>query len=1255
MIFNNFILFKLKMEENDYESSFKLLKLTPLDDKNTILYKYVYKYKLPKSFFAYIGGKVYNIYDLLKHHYDQQFKPLDGLMVFYENIININPDYKQWVINGNYKKVKNISNLTEYEVDSYLDWFMESYGSNKMVNQYFKNKKVMYYDGDIEELFKIFNRKGDIKIFDLILTQEDYDFAIYQLEITPDHELLNLLNQFKYKYKSLKNIKYDSGSFTNAYHEWIINVNNQYKKDLIIATTIHDIQKLLPYKKNLSISPKTFDFLTKIYNPVLLGRKNIPIDIDDGLDLFNDAQLNKTSPSLVYKNDIGKQYYKIYDDNTNDNTINYENNSINYYMIKGNKKYDTFYNLNDNTLQLSYYKNTPTDINIFPSLDIGPVIDYNMEGHFNIWDIEIDEALLLSFILNNSAINKILFVDDRFFKKSISIKYIPLNTNTVINIDLTQLFYNDDKVVDTVTGAKGPLSGNKIKLLKNKRDYIPYIQVKFKNIYHDLSFTTLMTSLLFLNQSNHNRLNQLLFNLDLKKEKDIDENLRKLKDLAPDAFVEGYANFCDVKKRPQPIDKDEIETYIDNKIEEYKLKGENANHYRKNAVLTFTVNDEDLHLVCDHSEDPYPYLKSTINFKKLTALDKDVYEELPCCKKIAPKTTKNIKKDPTHLTGMTPISNPGSTGEIDTNVKYLLQNYNEHLNKFIRLGVTTPGGHYSFIHCLCVATDDPQYINTKNKEQYVSVVLKNLSRLNMAVVKQELYDYTIEQIIEELDKDQFFNPDIFYRLLEEYFNVNIYVFDNSLVVPRFQKFHTRPLRERQCVLIYKNDNQCELIINVLSDTHKMLIFDFVMSKYCHQFLQNILHTYTFKAQNKINAVKKRVVDTFNNLYYISNHLKFIPNVISQYIDEEGKMRALTIKTKTGLMSIMTLPSQPENLPIDLTIHKINYKDLSQIMTQQPTAMTISNGLMTGLWYKIYDVEYGEYIPIIHTQPINIKIGPNCNLPGILNTTIGQYSLMKKILNRLLQIVQWLFLLAINKYEFVNDVDEFFNQYVTYTDGTSTMYNDLINMPRRFPVYEKFTDYFDYVALYCQQLINNKKLVMYNRDFYNKVKIYLKDFNLSDNDIPIYIRNYYEYVSDFKTLPNTKVFLNDETLSAWQDQHEHHERIYYQILSYTIYPYIYKTNYGKMFLVQNVDNYNFDLALSVCDYWNKHHINIGHKGPLVDSLLVNTDKINNVNIYKVNDLEQLELVNLGNQYHVIDYNYRQGRIGSGKYAAMLPLL
>ena len=1212
----------------DYNPSYKTLDMTPFDDKNTILYQYVYHYKLPKSFFALINGKVYNIYDLLNHRYDQYFDPLDSLMIFYEYAIKIDKDYKQWIIYS-YKKIKNIANLSVYDVNDII----ETYGDDKIV-KYFKNQKVIYYDGDIDELFKMFNRKKDVKILDLLLTERDYQFALYQIEITPDQDLLNLLNQFKYKYKSLKNIKYDSRSFITAYHEWIIDSHRQYTKDLKIATLINDIQSLF-IKNNLAYSPKVYDHLVKIYNPFLLNRKNIPIDIYDGLDLFNDAILSSNTPFLIYKDYKGTQYYKVYENAPIiDTTINYQDNSLNYTMINQNKRYDITYNLNDNALQLSYthYKNTPSDKTIFPTLDIGNVIDYNIEGHFHLWDIEIDEAKLLPFILNDQLINKILFVDEHgkfIFKKSISLKYIPLETTTIVNIELTQLFYNDDKVVDTQNG--------KVKLQKKKRNYIPYIQVKFKNVYDEKAFTSLITSLLNPYKTSDNILNQLLLNLDYKKEKDLDENLKKLKDLAPDAFVEGYANFCDIKKRPMPIETEEIENYIKNKISEYGLKGEEAKHYRNNAVLKFSVQGEILNLVCDHPDDRYPYLKSTINSKKLSALNKDVYEELPCCKKIAPKATKTIKKEATHLTSTSIISNPGSTGEIDPNIKYLLQNYNSANNHFMRLGITTPGNPYSFIHCLALATDDSLYINTKNKDQYVNTILTKLKSICI-VTKQELYDMSLTEIEKSLDTD-FFDPDLYYRLLEEYYNVNIYVFNTNLIVPRFKDFHTRPMRDKPTVLIYKNEKQCELIINVLSETHKMLIFDMNMSKYCHDFLQHVLNTYTFS-----NDIK-----TYHHLYYLTNHLKIIPNIISQYIDDHGKMRALTVKVNNKLMSLLTLPSQPENLPVDLTIHTIDVKDALSLMTQPYTGVTVSNDLVTGLWFRIYDVEFGEYIPIIPTKDIKInKIGPNNVLIHQGSKVTGQYTFMKKILNRLLQVIQWLFLVAVYKYNTIDEVDDFFYQYVTYVNKDSFIYNDLIDIPRRLPVYETFNYYFDYIAEYCPALVKNNKLIMYNEDFYNKVKEHLRNFHLSDNDIPIFIRDYYQYVSDFKTLPNALIFLNDETLNAWQ---ENYSKIYYFIID-TIYPYIYKLN-TRMFIIQNVENNHLDKALSVCDYWHKHQINIGFKGYQVD---VNHK---NINIYKVNDLQQLELVQVGtdplNQYHVLDYNYRSGRIGSSKYAAMLPLL
>jgi hypothetical protein len=100
-----------------------------------------------------------------------------------------------------------------------------------------------------------------------------------------------------------------------------------------------------------------------------------------------------------------------------------------------------------------------------------------------------------------------------------------------------------------------------------------------------------------------------------------------------------------------------------------------------------------------------------------------------------------------------------------------------------------------------------------------------------------LYDVDIKDIKDNFLVTEFLDPKLYYRLLEEYFNVNIYVITNKLVeVPKYTLFHARPVRSyRPTLLIYKHQNQCELIIN-----DNQYLYHDDMTIYCHDFLQQLL-------------------------------------------------------------------------------------------------------------------------------------------------------------------------------------------------------------------------------------------------------------------------------------------------------------------------------------------------------------------------------------------------------------------------------
>lgn len=1165
--------------------------MNSLDDKYSLLYKYVIDKNEPLNFFTLYHGEVRYINDFLQSPI-KNFKSKDLLFKYFESLVDKQKldQYINLIKNNIKRKEANLEELTEYLVADIIS-------AAPKLKKILKGEKV-YHEGDLV-------LTENIK--DKILTEDQFNLLMLEEELANDI-IVDNINQYKNNFIIYRDIRFDKNLLFNDYYEWLQTINLKLTNDINDAKKLFEIQKyLLKKEKEIVKSEVNIDKMAKIYNPTI---KNRDVDIYDGLDLFNNIILNNTFYYMVYRtNDT--DYYKIYD--TINHTINFptlSNDTMHIYS----HNYDIDYNLNHNDLQI-YYFNPKLDPTFdFLNIDINNVVDYNISGSFHFYNVQIDESKLLDLILNDNLLNLILFNSDNVKNRTkpyFNIKYVPFKSNHVISIKITQSFYNSEKVVDTTNG--------KITLKKDT----PYLLVNFKNVYNVNVFVKLIE--LLINKvtiKDENRLNALLYNITHKAEKEKDINLIKLQNLAPDAFVEGYAGFCNKNKRPTPIDNKDIQSYINNKIKELKLTRNKAEEFKQYGVLDFETTTQVLHLVCDYDNDIYPYLKLTEKAQKLATLNKQQYEALPCCGSKPHKTKK--EKKVTHLTNINVILDEGSTGEIRSNVNYFLSNYTLINTNFKRLGV--PNDANSLLHCCCIATNDKKYSQASNKSYYVQQLKTDIiNNININAARQELYDYT--NIADNFINTDFLDPALYYRLLEEYFNVNIYVFgENIMNLPRYLLFHSRPVREyRKTILIYQHFNQCELIIN-----NNTFMFDKNMAIYCHQFLQQLLTTLTFN--NKI----------YKNLYYFANHLLYFNyKNVEQYIDSSGKMRALIFTLNNKKLSLLTVPSQPENLPTTNNIERCDIYTVLKVMTQEPVAVSKEGNLIVGLWYKIFDLEEGEYIPII---PVIYNIDkPIINEPALItnkpNTITTNYLEMKRLLNILLQVIYWLYMVGLYQFNEFGNVDEFFDNYVIIDEID---YNLLLTLPRRFPFFNKYNDYINYLPI-----VKNNKIVL-TKDIYNSVKerVFYYDLmkqsirNESVDIIPIVINNYYQYITDFNKIPQNLIFLTLNDLQLWL----HQRQILYTTIINSSLPFLYQFDNGKIYIIQ--PSINLSHAITIIEEWIKNKIN---------NVNITIKDLNiKPNIYKVNDEQKLILVQQGNtNYNVVDYIYRPNR--EGTYAAMLNLL
>lgn len=346
-----------------------------------------------------------------------------------------------------------------------------------------------------------------------------------------------------------------------------------------------------------------------------------------------------------------------------------------------------------------------------------------------------------------------------------------------------------------------------------------------------------------------------------------------LRKLAPDIFVENYASLTQRDFQPIPIQPDQVNEW---KNRTFKRKGKSI----KRQVMSFPPpfvdpGRERILLVCPNDDNPYPGVK-------VNNLDnKDKYPYMPYCyktDKMSPHVQSNynewyrnqprqVRRQRVRTVGAHRIVDDMRYGELPPNLKKLLHNFDPDAQEFKRLGM--PQTPNSILHAILSLTHDniipsgtvldqmseeglPNYtdegVSVRQRSRIVSLVRQDMAiNINVNVLMQENWNETPEDIRDKLmDDNVFFDPALYYRAIEEYFNITIFTFANvaklpaankngyelqfnQLEIPNHSKYYLRREREdRPVVMIFKfvskTDHgqkipaQCELIVRDTGDS-----------------------------------------------------------------------------------------------------------------------------------------------------------------------------------------------------------------------------------------------------------------------------------------------------------------------------------------------------------------------------------------------------------------------------------------------------
>jgi hypothetical protein len=359
--------------------------------------------------------------------------------------------------------------------------------------------------------------------------------------------------------------------------------------------------------------------------------------------------------------------------------------------------------------------------------------------------------------------------------------------------------------------------------------------------------------------------------------------LTKLREYAPDLFLENYPPLCTGSKQPRPATKNEIKEFRGTgKLLQYPFGGEKF----------FTCDD-----------DMFPGIKVNTTDKNPT------HKYVPCCypssqqAKIAKiqaedagiTTKKLVVKD--YIFEADKILDPGRHGKLPQVLIETLKYH--HLDPDIYLRYGTIESSQSIIDVMAMIKDYGKWFNDPEKAK--AKIIKEL-KAESDILNAGLQSYSRKYMEYALDYNQPLSAANFHPILEYYFHaVVIVIKSNDFARPSTSFGFIPTIRKRKNLIIlylHKDSEQVEVIgtydKNFLITKQKSII----------EFLKT----------------KRQIYGFFSGTGYKMPRLAPVSKLATgQYVDSFGKCRGYLINGQ----SVYTIPSAPSNKPVvqDIQINK----------------------------------------------------------------------------------------------------------------------------------------------------------------------------------------------------------------------------------------------------------------------------------------------------------------------------------------------
>lgn len=1115
--------------------------------------------------------------------------------------------------------IENLSEDTNIEYENILTYIKEKNTFNELYEK-LKNKLSLE---NIVRYFIIFNEQYDTM-------QEEEAKDINMKGMYSGAALLSLSEEIikidkKYKTGDLNTIWINRFGNKENIEKEIQNNKLQSEKQETIFKNFDEI---------IGLEYTTFE-LQKVKFQIGFDSENKSL-----LEIFNNIKLNKYIPFATTH-----FFYKILKDFTP--FTEWKN-----LFDKSKTFFDKYKNI-DRNKNIIFKVLEKTDSYNDPIEDFTEVILNNDNNNTN---IKIEHNIKKFFLKKEDLTNRILSildVDDIKYEKDIEVngvfyypgqdvnKYVfsdlvmndPL-FSSVLTIDETKItlktnifvYFNNPKVgnltayITKQTVKKNPPINNKkefdLLLPKNSNTYIRVKISKCENIEKVNAFQTILSKLFVLYNQKYDEIIKFYRNIGIdlvvEDQDNIDTDIydeNKLRNVDPDVFHANYTRKC--IHPPTYIEDEDYQKNID--------EGKKIMKFPKEKI-----NDSfPKYYVCNYPDYKYPGLRNN------PFDNSKIFPYIPCCyKKDQEKIpnsryrnyyfneqlkTKDQKQQDIYVSKI--IIPNDFFGILPNNINKIFS-ITDINGIYYRKGVLRTTN--SFINCVLESLNINDFHKTKKKESKTKNLLEEI-RTGFATeefaiyCKQEMYDYTIEEIINKIKNiKEYFDPKLFIRILEIKYKCNIFIFtrDNKgqLILPRHIKGYYKIKNKNKCIFIYEHMGsdsdkaeypQCELIVRKeIEESETIDNFEFNS-----EISKNIFNT--FEEVNNCYILNKKI-DIININLKKSNI--YVP--ISQAFDTYGKVRIINfVYDKEKYISILTTPIQPLDFKEkDLSIiyktdintvldfaKELNITITKQVIDQNENVIEIY-GIIGNINISI-PIEFGhlkvetiDYIIISNNIEFNIQESL-INLSYIENTisTIEQYNKYKKLSRYISQYVLWLYSKYLKKFN-IQD----YEQVISY-ENMNNFKLEYINI-KEDHVYEEVPKTFDM----NNSLISNNKLIIKSEETLKRLFYILKlSIIRNTNEIINYydrkvIDNYYLDISDFDKYNFQVILEGEDSVDKWIDEYNKIKNILYKDIQFQKRnPYFFKNQLidNNIYIAQNTDS--IKKALNISLIWNKYKYNAGY--------------------------------------------------------------